>query len=125
LDIAYSLEATTAVGPSSRITPVIVQRRLVLVLLLYLTLDLSLAGMPGAFVFEAEDSVESVQMSRVRPIAESAVESAPARDPQAIVVQVQVRQRPLVRPLPLMLIRRGGGSRVPAPEPPAVSEDPH
>lgn len=39
---------------------------LLLGLLVYVTLDLSLPSMPGAFVFDAGDSVESVQMSRAR-----------------------------------------------------------
>jgi hypothetical protein len=44
----------------------------------YVTLDLSLAVMPGAFVFDAGDSVESVQMSRGRAAAEVVVVPAPA-----------------------------------------------
>jgi hypothetical protein len=49
--------------------------RLVLAILIYVTLDLSLAEMPGAFVFEPGDSVESVQGSgsRARAAADVAV----------------------------------------------------
>jgi hypothetical protein len=37
-------------------------------LLVYVTLDLSLPAMPGAFVFEADDSVESVHSARGRVV---------------------------------------------------------
>lgn len=40
-----------------------------LALLIYVTLDLSLAEMPGAFVFEPGDSVETVQGARARGAA--------------------------------------------------------
>ena len=46
------------------------RRPLVLAILIYVTLDLSLAGMPGAFVFESSDSVESVQGARARAAAD-------------------------------------------------------
>jgi hypothetical protein len=46
--------------------------------LLYLTLDLSLAIMPGAFVFEPAESVESVQTSRGRTASESIAVPPPA-----------------------------------------------
>jgi hypothetical protein len=49
-------------------------------LLVYITLDLSLPSMPGAFVFDAEDSVESVQLSRSRDAGEAGPSPAPARD---------------------------------------------
>jgi hypothetical protein len=49
----------------SRVT---VGRHLVLAILLYISLDQSIAWLPGAFVFEASGSVESVQMSRVRHV---------------------------------------------------------
>jgi hypothetical protein len=104
---------------------VIVRRRLVLAILLYITLDLSLASMPGAFVFEANASVESVQLSRVRPLPELVIEFAPSRDPTVVFVEVEVRQRPRPRPVPPMPIRRGDSSRAPTSELSAVSEDPH
>ena len=52
---------------------------LLLAVLVYVTLDLSLPAMPGAFVFEAAESVESTQ-SRARAAAEAVVLPAPARD---------------------------------------------
>jgi hypothetical protein len=42
------------------------RRALLLALLVYVTLDLSLPAMPGAFVFAPEDSIESAHMSRGR-----------------------------------------------------------
>jgi len=45
-----------------------VRRRQILffALLIYITFDLSLPAMPGAFVFEPADSVESIQIHRGR-----------------------------------------------------------
>jgi hypothetical protein len=102
---------------------VTVGRRFVLVLLLYITLDLSMASMPGAFVFEADASIESVQMNRVRPLAEVTTASVPARDRETRVAEVEVK--PLPRSVPRMPIRRTHGSRAPAPEPSEASEDSH
>jgi hypothetical protein len=45
------------------------QRWLLLVILFYVALDLSLPMMPGAFVFEPGDSVESIQTTRGRTMA--------------------------------------------------------
>jgi hypothetical protein len=59
-----------------------VKRRpaLLVAILVYVTLDLSLPAMPGAFVFEPGDSVESTQIGRGRASAESVALPAPARD---------------------------------------------
>jgi hypothetical protein len=43
-------------------------RAALLALLVYVTLDLSLPAMPGAFVFEADASVESVHSARGRVV---------------------------------------------------------
>lgn len=43
---------------------------LLLTILIYVTLDLSLPTMPGAFVFDPADSVESIQSTRARAAAE-------------------------------------------------------
>ena len=52
---------------------------LVLAVLIYVTLDLSLPGMPGAFVFAPADSVEGTQV-RARGGAEAVAPLALARD---------------------------------------------
>lgn len=52
---------------------------LLLAILLYVTLDLSLPAMPGAFVFEPAESVESTQ-TRTRSAVETVALPAPARD---------------------------------------------
>ena len=49
------------------------RRGLLVAILVYVTLDLSLASMPGAFVFEPSDSVESTYMKRGRAMANDAV----------------------------------------------------
>lgn len=99
---------------------------LVLAILIYVTLDLSVAEMPGAFVFELGDSVESVQGSRTRadvdvvaapPAGAVMVGSRPPDDDARRLVlanRVELRWRP-VRSRPLL-------ARV-DPAPP--SEDPH
>lgn len=55
------------------------QSPFLLVILIYVTLDLSLAAMPGAFVFEPAESVESTRI-RARVSAETVVLPAPPRD---------------------------------------------
>ena len=100
-------------------------RRVVILILLYITLDLSLASMPGAFVFEAGESVETVQMNRGRHLGQ--IEPAPAspRDGNSIViVDVEVRQPAVPRPVRPMPLRRGDRSPA-STEPPALSEESH
>jgi hypothetical protein len=57
----------------------VARRAALLALLVYVTLDLSLPAMPGAFVFEPADSVESVHAGRVR--VATVVVSPPCTDP--------------------------------------------
>ncbi|HTE66545.1 MAG TPA: hypothetical protein VK736_09840, partial [Candidatus Binatia bacterium] len=59
---------------------------LVLVILIYVTLDLSLPAMPGAFEFEPADSAESTQV-RARSAAEAVALPALARDPGSVLFQ--------------------------------------
>jgi hypothetical protein len=56
------------------------RRRLLLAILVYITLDLSLAAMPGAFVFDAAQSVESPHSGRGRGTAEILVRAVMAVD---------------------------------------------
>ena len=103
-----------------------VRRHLVLAILVYVTLDLSMASMPGAFVFEAGESVETIQMSRVRHVEASGPVLAPARDRKPVIVDdVDVRQPPVPRPVRTAPLRRGDGSPPSTPEPSALSEDSH
>jgi hypothetical protein len=62
------------------------RRVFVLAILIYVTLDLSLPAMPGAFVFEPEDSAESTQV-RARAAAETVALPALARDPGSVLFQ--------------------------------------
>jgi hypothetical protein len=63
-------------------------------ILVYVTLDLSLPAMPGAFVFEPADSAESTQI-RARAACETVALSAQARDPNCGLFQppLEVKQR--------------------------------
>lgn len=99
---------------------------LLLAILLYVTLDLSLPAMPGAFVFNPAESVESTH-GRARTVVEIVVLPAPARDAFVLsrpLVDVKDRIAPLVstervrRPV---LSWRSRALLDPAPP----SEDPH
>lgn len=65
-----------------------------LAILVYVTLDLSLPAMPGAFVFEPADSAESTQI-RARAACETVALSAQTRDPSCGLFQplLEVKQR--------------------------------
>lgn len=72
-----------------------VSRHLLLTVVVYVALDLSLPAMPGAFVFDADDSVETVHSGQGRIAA--AVVSAPI-DPSALLVgNVTIAARPIRR----------------------------
>lgn len=101
------------------------RRFLLAALLIYVGLDLALPAMPGAFVFDAGDSVESLDVGRARlsarlvtlptppgstPLPRLCRESPPAwRVPVAAGVAHPAIHRP----------RRAAG------EPPPRAEDPH
>lgn len=103
-----------------------VKRRpaLLIAILLYVSLDLSLPTMPGAFVFDAGDSIESTQ-SRARAAVETVTLPAPVRDLFVLSwLALQAGDRPTPvewlerRPVPRW---RAGTLDEPAPP----SEDPH
>jgi hypothetical protein len=54
---------------------------LVFAILVYVTVDLSAPMVPGAFVFEPGDSVESAQGSRAREVSPGVHLTGPVRDP--------------------------------------------
>jgi hypothetical protein len=98
---------------------------LVLAVVVYVGLDLSLAGMPGAFVFEPADSVESAHGIRAhgaRPLltaqASVAVSSvAPSVPPARVLPFAGAARMPPVRGAVCQLPR--------AVLAPPLSEDPH
>lgn len=99
---------------------------LLLAILLYVTLDLSLATMPGAFVF---DSAESVECTQSRARAGLAAAALPAPGPDVLEVArppLAVKERPAAvtwrepRRRPAMPRR----AAVPL-DPASSSEDPH
>ena len=70
-------------------------------LLLYVTLDLSLPSMPGAFVFEASDSVEGLQSIRVRQAAEPVMApTAPGELTSAVTAHTVLGRRFAPRRVP-------------------------
>ena len=58
----------------------IVYRRFAVLILVYIALDLSLPAMPGAFVFDADESVESVQRNRLQDASAAVSELAIAQN---------------------------------------------
>jgi hypothetical protein len=106
--------------------PVKVRPALLLAILLYVALDLSLPAMPGAFVFDATDSVESTQ-TRPRlsvetvllsaPVKDALVPAPPPRDDRRRLASAERAERER-RSVP---IRRSRALHDPAPS----SEDPH
>jgi hypothetical protein len=99
----------------------------VAVILVYLSLDLCLASMPGVFVFDAGDSVESTVMSRSRQIPGP----APAPLPTAPPRYERVTARPDTPHEPAWAIRRPRvvtarrEAAVTAVDLDASAEDPH
>ncbi|MGH7373833.1 MAG: hypothetical protein ACREJY_06360 [Candidatus Rokuibacteriota bacterium] len=98
-----------------------------LAILIYVTLDLSLAMMPGAFQFESSDSVETIQIGRARVAARVAV--LPAAPRNALVwsqVPAESRDRwappdRVERHGPAVMTWSSRASRAPT----STSEDPH
>ena len=97
---------------------------LLIAVLFYVTLDLSMPAMPGAFVFDAGDSVESVQRHGGRATADAIAAPAPARAGIAVFLP------PPERPAPAAFVSRA--RRPPPVRPPRTtpesapqSEDPH
>jgi hypothetical protein len=64
------------------------RRRFVAAVLVYVALDLSLAAMPGAFVFDAADSVESIRFDRGRGLPEVEVMALSALQPALFVASL-------------------------------------
>ena len=99
---------------------------LLLAILLYVSLDLSLSMMPGAFQFDPAESVESLQGSRARavPIREVAPPAAPAAAlvPRPVdITHYRIPTRPADSRWRLAI---SASSRI-SSEPAAPSEEPH
>jgi hypothetical protein len=97
---------------------------LLVAVLVYVTLDLSIPSMPGAFVFDPGHSVESVQHARARATAEAVMRPASAGELVAGPVPPAAPDQPaslVPAPPRFHVTRRSGLLREPAPP----SEDPH
>ncbi|MEX2147491.1 MAG: hypothetical protein WED01_10825 [Candidatus Rokuibacteriota bacterium] len=103
------------------------RRCLLVAILAYVTLDLSLASMPGAFVFDAASSVDSAHRGRGRAAAEIVVTAAVIGtacvpvSPRGEVTEPAQAMRPAV-PRPPSTPRCRARAAL---EPAAPSEDPH
>jgi hypothetical protein len=104
-------------------------RGILVAVLVYVALDLSLPGMPGAFVFDTADSVESAQGGAARRAGALLATPAAAAQTPAMHRQVPVRPPRALVPaatgdhvLPRLASRLARGAADAAP---AASEDPH
>ena len=103
-----------------------VSRRVVLLIVLYITVDLSFASVPGAFVFEAGESIETLQMGRGRHVAPTGPAVVPPRErTSAVVVDIDLRPSIVPRAIRALPLDRGHGSPASSSEPPPLSEDSH
>ena len=126
--LAKARTKTWAIGaPSSRIPAMTCRRGMLLAILLYVTLDLSVPTIPGAFVFESDDSVE-ISSGRA---GEGKVEAAdlPALTRESFVMlqpPVDLRDR-LAATSKVALVFHPVLQRLPRASPDSAppSEDPH
>ena len=104
-----------------------VRPRLLVAIVVYLSLDVALPSMPGAFVFAVADSVETVQRTRTRGAEGVPVALAPTLYLPSVPARLTgIRREPgPTRDVPRVSPRVSKPSRAPAPEPAASSEDPH
>ena len=103
------------------------RRALLLAILVYITLDLSLPAMPGAFVFAADDSVEGTQVKRGRLAAAVMVlPTQTGRSPLLSKPRIDLRHRlpPISDVVRLAKFAAGSLPRAVCASSPR-SEDPH
>ena len=97
-------------------------RPLILAIAVYVALDLSNPFMPGAFLFDAEESVEGVHAERSRPhLIGAAGGSAAAPRVQADDVVAQP-PRPAA-PMGRRRFEAPHATHIPAADPPPITED--
>jgi hypothetical protein len=101
-------------------------RSLIFTVLMYIALYLSIASMPGAFVFDPADSVESARMSRSQEAARIITALSAAGCPQMLLApDIAVRRTFVPAPsIRQLLLRTDSGPRIAPPEPSPPSEDP-
>jgi hypothetical protein len=106
---------------------VTIRRPLVLAILLYVTLDLSVAWMPGAFVFDAADTIESVRTGGAEEISDSiTAPSKPALRLDRPLPEGSVRRAILTpaAPRPVFWPRERGSHDAPV-DAASSTDDPH
>jgi hypothetical protein len=102
-----------------------VRRLLLLMFFVYVVVDLGCAFVPGAFAFEAEDSVEAVSAYRIRTPAMPRLVSVPAT---ATLAPLPPRTEPYVGdvqtvPSPVGWQPHAASARTAAPDPRPSAED--
>ena len=94
-------------------------------ILLYVALDLCLPSMPGAFVFDAAHSIETVQRSRTQDAGAPVVVLAISHEPHGAIDDVSPHMSMRTRiTRPVTIPTRAGRSNTTAEFTPP-SEDPH
>jgi hypothetical protein len=104
------------------------RRGLLLVILIYVTLDLSLPAMPGAFVFDPAGSVESIDVARGRLTTKIVALPTPGQGSLVLSPQARGDLRRRLRPsIELALHQHPLPNCLPRASctPPGLSEDPH
>jgi hypothetical protein len=95
-------------------------------ILIYVSLDLSLPMMPGAFVFDPGESVESARLSHERKPAGAIVLREPVGVPAPVSRLAEIRPRPTSpsdgTPRGPVLVRSSARASA---EPPTSSDEPH
>ena len=103
------------------VRPDMPSRPLILAIAVYVALDLSNPFMPGAFLFDAEESVEGVHAERSRPHLIAAGGSAPAPRVQTDDVVAQPPRPPA--PMGRRRFDAPRAAHIPAADPPPPTDD--
>ena len=104
------------------------RRALLLAVLVYVIFDFSLPWVQGAFVFEAGDSVDGIQISRSRLAAEAPTLSAPQGNPFVLLpprIDLRHRKPPISDIVSLAKPEARCLPRADCAASPLSSEDPH
>jgi hypothetical protein len=92
--------------------------------LVYIALDLCVAAIPGAFVFEADQSVESLRVQRGAGVDARMVPPPPTRDPRAVSLPA-LHDRAVFARGDLTIIRPAWRPPIVHLVPPVSAEEPH
>ena len=102
------------------------RRQFLLAVIVYVTLDAAIPDLPGAFVFEASDSIEAAEVGRGRLAAVVAL--PPPNQSPVVDLSPRLDLRHRLPPIPdVVRLARSAARCLPRAvcTPPLLSEDPH